>query len=43
MKLGQNIYRPLADGEKFIKELPQGYNKSSKSVYPNIKMSPFIP
>ena len=34
MKLGEDISRPLADGGKFIKELPQGYNKSSKSVYP---------
>ena len=33
MKLGEDISRPLADGGKFIKELPQGYNKSSKSVY----------
>lgn len=33
MKVGKNISRPLADGGKFIKELPQGYNKSSKSIY----------
>lgn len=34
MKIGENICRPLAPGGEFIKELPQGYNKTSKSVYP---------
>lgn len=33
MKKGEKIQRTLADGGKFIKELPQGYNKTSKSVY----------
>lgn len=33
MKVGEDISRQLADGGNFIKELPQGYNKTSKSVY----------
>lgn len=33
MKIGENISRNLVDGGSFIKELPQGYNKSSKSTY----------
>lgn len=33
MKIGEDISRPLASGGKFIKELPQGYNKTSKSTY----------
>lgn len=33
MKVGEDIQRKLTEGRNFIKELPQGYNKTSKSIY----------